>query len=262
MDKLTELQWGSFSPCHIISLIISMVIIPLTLYFTLRNRSEKTKRIVLFICALWGPTSVFYSFFVWGSQTTYLYYIPLHMCAINALLLPVLIATKSKILGNMLPLYSLGAGFALVFNTFQADYKICSMVFACYFFAHTFELCIPFLLIKFGIVKPHPKFILPSVALTFGIYTLAHFVNLWANNYIVEHQLVNIYGEPLEANVSYMFSMGPEGNPALEFFWSLLPYKYFYMLTTFPLIAAAYSLLNVKHITKWIKTRVGKRKAN
>ena len=65
MEQLMQVQWGSFSTLHIITLIISLVAVPLTLYFTLKNRSEKTKRIVLFICSLWGPTSVLYSFFVW-----------------------------------------------------------------------------------------------------------------------------------------------------------------------------------------------------
>lgn len=255
MDKLLQLQWGAFSTCHIISLVFSMIAVPLTLYFTLRNRSEKTQRIVLFICSLWGPTSVFYSFFVWGAQTSYLEYLPLHLCAINALLLPILILTKNRVLGNMLPLYSLGACFALIFNTFQADYKIFSMVFACYFFAHTFELCIPFLLLKFGIIKTHPKYILPSVGITFGIYTLAHFVNLAVNDYFLTHEVTNIYGEIIVPGVGYMFTTGPSGNPALEFFWNILPYPYFYLLTSFPIIAAAYALLNIKFIVKWIKAK-------
>ena len=261
MEQLMQVQWGSFSTLHIITLIISLVAVPLSLYFTLKNRSEKTKRIVLFICSLWGPTSVLYSFFVWGSQTSYLEYLPFHMCAINAMLIPVLIITKSKLLGNMLPLFSLGALFALVFNTFQADYRIFSMVFACYYFAHTFDLCIPFLLIKFGIVKTHPKYILPSVGLTFAFYTVAHFVNLWVNNYIEVHQLTNIYGEPIIPDVDYMFTPGPSGNPALEFFWNILPYPYFYLLTTAPIIAAYYSLLNLNHIVKWIKGIISNKKA-
>ena len=261
MEQLMQVQWGSFSTLHIITLIISLAAVPLTLYFTLKNRSEKTKRIVLFICSLWGPTSVLYSFFVWGSQTSYLEYLPFHMCAINAMLIPVLIITKSKLLGNMLPLFSLGALFALVFNTFQADYRIFSMVFACYYFAHTFELCIPFLLIKFGIVKTHPKYILPSVGLTFAFYTVAHFVNLWVNNYIEVHQLTNIYGEPIIPDVDYMFTPGPSGNPALEFFWNILPYPYFYLLTTAPIVAAYYSLLNLNHFVKWIKGIIANKKA-
>ena len=255
MDQLLQLQWGSFSTCHIVTLLISFLAVPLTLFFTLKNKTEKTQRIVLFLCSLWGPISVCYSFFVWGSQSSYLEYLPLHMCDISALLIPVLILTKNRVLGNMLPLYSLGSLFALVFNTFQADYRIFSPVFACYYLAHTFELSIPLLLIKFGIVKTHPKYILPSVGVTFGIYTLAHFVNLAVNYYFWAYGVTNIYGEPLVRTIGYMFTTGPAGNPALQFFWNLLPYEYFYLLTAFPIIALAYALLNIKFIVRWAKDK-------
>ena len=47
------------------------------------------------------------------------------------------------------------------------------------------------------------------------------------------------YTYALGTPVNYLFTMGPT-NPVTDFFYNLLPYKYFYMYTTFPIILLLY----------------------
>ncbi len=251
-ENLQEIKWGSFSPLHIATLILSLCMIA-ALYFILRKRSEKTQRLVLFILSLTAPAAVLYNILVWGTQSTILEYLPLHLCSINATLLPFLVWKKSNFLGNLLPVYSVGAVAALVFNTFQAEYSIFGHVFLMYYFPHTFEFGIPMLMLAFGLVKIKPKYIAPCIGTTFALYTGIHFINVWLNKFLEAKQYLDSAGNIIKVN--YMYSLDPMGNPALEFFWNLVPHEYFYMLATIPVFAIVYALMNLGHIVRWIKSK-------
>ncbi len=255
MDALKELKWGSFGPVHITTLIISAVIIFAT-YFMLKNKTEKVKKIVLFLLSLWGPAAVIYNMVVWGPATSVIEYLPFHLCAINALLLPVLVLTRSNLLGNLLPIYSVGALLALILNTFQADFLIFDHVFFMFWLPHTLEFGIPILMIALGLVKIHPKYIPACLGITVTMYTAIHFINLWLNDYIVAHNITYSDGELIR--VSFMYSLyecGGKGNPMFDLFYSIIPYDYFYMLCAIPLIAIVYLLMNMKYITKAVKSK-------
>jgi uncharacterized membrane protein YwaF len=260
MDWLLELKWGSFTPTHFISLGVA-VLFAIGLHFALRKRSEKVKTWVMFALSLYGIFALVYEFIVWGvtpETATGLQYLPLHMCAYNALLTPVLILTKNKVLGNMLPLFATGAAIALVFNSIQADYPILSFTFFSYFFTHTTGACLPFLMISLGMVKPDTKYILPTAATTLGIYTLSHFANLIINNYLASVNFLDWQGELIQVN--YMFSVHPQGNPLLSLFWSIIPFPYFYMLCALPIIVIYFLLLNCKQVVAWVKKKINARK--
>ena len=252
MEQLLELQWGSFTPTHLISLVIA-VLIPIGLHFLLRRRSARTQITVLFILSLLGPVSLAYDIIVWGIPSTPLQYLPLHMCSYNALLTPVLILTKNRFLGNLVPLFSVGAAIALIFNSIQAEYSIFSFVFLLYYLSHTFGASLPFLMFSLGHIKAHPKYILPSTAATLGIYTISHFANLLINNYLASVNFLDWAGELIQVN--YMFSIHPQGNPLLLLFWSVIPHSYFYMLLAIPIAAAYFVLLNLPFILKWAREK-------
>ncbi len=252
MEKLMELKWGSFSSTHIITLCLSAVII-IGIYFILKNKSDKTRRIVLFILSLAGPAAVLYNILMWGLKSTVLEYLPLHLCSINAMLLPFLAGSKNNFLGNLLPFYSVGALAALIFNTFQADFLIFDHVFAMYYFPHTLEFGIPIIMIALGMVEIRPKYILPCLGVTFVIYTAVHFANLGLNEYLRTAQILDSAGNVIEVN--YMYSLAPMGNPALEFFWSIVPHEYFYMLVALLIIGVVYLLMNIKHVIAFVKRK-------
>lgn len=255
MEKLLEIKWGMFTPVHIATLVLAAAIV-IGLYFILKNRTEKTKRIVLFILSLWGPTAVMYNIHMWGLKSTVLEYLPLHLCSFSAMLIPVLILTKSNLLGNLLPIYSIGALAALLLNSIQADYLVFSVPFLMYYFPHVLYMGLPILVVALGLVKIKPKYILPCVAFTFTAYTIIHFINVGINKYLAAKNIVDAYGEVIKVN--YMFSMDPQGNPALVFFWNLIPHEYFYMLAVIPIVALGYALMNAKNFIEYFKSKKAK----
>ncbi len=252
LEKLKDITWGSFTPLHIATLVLSVAMI-VALYFVLKNRSERAQRTVLFVLSLWAPAAVIYNILVWGLQSTVLEYLPFHLCSINAMLLPFLPATKSNFLGNLLPVYSVGAVAALVFNTFQADFLVFDDVFLMYYFPHTLEFGIPMLALALGLVRIKPRYILPCIGTTFGLYTAIHFINIWLNKILDAEQILDSSGNVIQVN--YMYSLAPMGNPALEFFWKLLPREYFYLLLTLPIFAIVYTLMNLKNIIRAVRQR-------
>lgn len=251
-DNLMELKWGSFTITHIISLVVALLI-PVAIHYLLRNKSEKTQITVLFLMSLLGPVALAYDIIVWGIPSTPLQYLPLHMCSYNALLTPILVLTKNRFLGNLVPLFSVGAAIALVFNSIQAEYSIFSFVFLLYYLSHTFGASIPFLMLSLGHIKTSAKYILPSTLATLGIYTVSHFANLGINSYLESNGIVDYLGELIQVN--YMFSIHPQGNPLLSLFWSVIPHSYFYMLMAIPIAAMYFALLNAKELLAMIKQK-------
>ena len=63
--------WGTFTVNHFVSLLIS-IIINVALFFILKNRSNKTKKIVLFILSLSGMGAITFNLVAWGSPLEYL----------------------------------------------------------------------------------------------------------------------------------------------------------------------------------------------
>lgn len=255
MDALKELKWGSFGPVHIITLILSALIV-VALYFILKGKTEKTQKIVLFLLSLWGPAAIIYNILMWGLKSTVLEYLPFHLCSINAILLPILVLTKSNVLGNLLPVYSVGAVLALILNTFQADYLIFDHVFLMFWLPHTLEFAIPILMIALGLIKIRPKYIPACLGITFVMYTVIHFINLWLNQYLIDSNILDSAGNVIQ--VSYMYSLyelGGKGNPMFDIFYSLIPYDYFYMLAAFPIIGVVYFFMNLKYIISTYKQK-------
>lgn len=255
MEKLLEWKWGFFTPTHIATIIIAIVF-PILLYHLIKNKSEKTQRIVLFLFSMLGPITMLNEIIRYAPMQSILVYLPIHLCSINAILTPILICTKNELIGNITPLFSIGSGLAVIFNTIQADYSIFSLVFILYYSSHAMGCALPFLMAKLGLVKIRPKYILPSVGIIFLLYTVVHFINIWINTACLEGNIVDGFGDLIQVN--YMFSISTQGNPALEFFWSIIPYEYFYMLAVFPIIVVYYLILNIKYIIAFLKTKFGK----
>ena len=122
--------WGSFGVVHMASLALGAALI-VGLYFLLRCFSPKVQTVVLGILSFSGIAAVIFNLVTWGSPYEYL---PLHLCSLNALVLPFAVFFRNKTASNLLLLWSLGAIMALVVNTAQANFEICSATFFFYFF--------------------------------------------------------------------------------------------------------------------------------
>lgn len=242
------MTWGFLSSAHIISLILAVGIITL-LYFILKNKSDRVKTIVLGILSFSGIAAIIYNLVVWNSPLEYL---PLHLCSLNAMVLPFAVFTRKKVLNNLLLLWSIGALFALIINVSVSDAKILSWTFVFYYFPHVFELGIPILMFLLKLAKKDVKCIISTVVITMTVYTLIHFVNLWINSYAIKNNIVDWAGNVIKVN--YMFSIYPN-NPLLNLFYSIIPYQYWYMYLTMVVVVIYLGIVYLKDILKLIKAK-------
>lgn len=238
--------WGTFGIAHILSLIIGAGLL-VGFYFLLKEKSEKAKIIILGILSFSGIAAIIFNLVAWGSPYEYL---PLHLCSLNALVLPIAVFKRSNVLSNLLLLWSLGALMALVVNTAQAEFVIFSPTFCVYYFPHLLEFGIPILMFKLGLVKKEARYIGSTIGITLGVYTLIHFINVYLNKYFIDEQITNASGEIIKVN--YMYSVRPE-IPLLELFWSFVPCEYWYMLPVLLVIVIYLFLLYIKQLLPLVK---------
>lgn len=242
--------WGSFGTIHIISLLLGAGII-IGLYYLLRRFGAKTQTVVLGVLSFSGIAAVIFNLVTWGSPYEYL---PLHLCSLNALVLPIAVFARNKTLSNLLLLWSLGAVMALVVNTAQAQFEVFSPTFFFYFFPHLLEFGIPILLFKLKLVEKDFKCIVSTLLITLCVYTLVHFANVGLNSYFTAHQILNPTGALVQVN--YMYSLRPE-NPVLALFWSLVPYEYWYMMPVIVIISVYLLLVYSKQLAGIFKAKQG-----
>lgn len=217
------MKWGFFTPQHILTLVLAAAMIT-ALYFVLRNESQKVQTAVLFPLSLSGVAAIVFNLLRWGSPLEYL---PLHLCSVNAILLPIVVLTRNKTLGNLLLVWCLGALVALVANFEMVDAALFGESFNFYFFPHVFEFGIPVLLFKLGLVKKDPECISSSLTITMFLYTFVHLCNLGINRYCES------IGSAIRVN--YMFSLEAT-NPLTQLFYKVIPYEYWHMYMVIPIV--------------------------
>lgn len=242
------MTWGFFSAAHFASLALGVFIVA-ALYFILRGRSDRVKTVVLGILSFSGIAAIVYNLLAWNSPLEYL---PLHLCSINAIVLPIAVFTKNKVLNNLVLLWSLGAIFALLVNASVADAKILSWVFVFYYFPHVLEFGIPILMFALKLVKKDVKCIASTIAITLGAYTVIHFINLWINSYALNNNVLDWQGNVVVVN--YMYSITPE-NPLLDFFYGIIPRSYWYMYLSVILAAVYLGLVYLPDIIRLIRKK-------
>lgn len=247
------MPWGFFSLSHILSLLF-IPIFTVAMYYLLKGRSEKVQKMVLFPLSLWGIASMIFNLIYYkvAEGESPLANLPLHLCSFNAIVLPFVVLTKNKTLGNVLFLWCLGAVMALVLNNEMAVYPFFSWPIFFYYWPHVMEFAIPILLVCLKLVKKDPKCILSSVALTMGIYTVVHFINLALNRYIAAHNILDTNGELLLAN--YMYSL-KENNPLVGWFIQLIPGGYWHMYLAVPILVVYLLIVYAPDILRALKKK-------
>ena len=244
------MTWGFFSLAHVISLVIGIAAV-VGLYFVLKKQSDTVKIIDLGILSFAGIAAIIFNLITWNSPLEYL---PLHLCSLNALALPLAVFTRNKVINNLLLLWSFGALFALVLNNSVADVEIFSDVFVFYYFPHVLELGVPILMFALGLVKKDVRCIFSTVGITFAVYSVIHFINLWINDYAVKNNVVDWAGNVIKVN--YMFSLNPE-NPLLALFYSIIPHSYWYMYLAIIPVVICLELVYLRDIVGLLRRRRG-----
>ena len=224
------MKWGNFSFVHILSLILA-ILFNIAIYFLIRKKSKLTQLFVLTMLSFLGILAIIFNLIMWKSPLEYL---PLHLCSLNALILPFCIIKQNDKLFNLLILWSLGAFIALIVNNSVSEANIFSLTFFFYYFPHVFECGIPLIMLKLKLVQLKRKYLFSTLFITFISYTIIHFINVLINSYCIKYNIVDNLGNIIKVN--YMFSIYPD-NPLLNLFYKIIPYSYFYMLLAFPIIA-------------------------
>lgn len=242
------MKWGFFTPQHILTLVLAAAMV-MGLYYGLKNRSQKIQTAVLFPLSLSGIAAIVYNLLRWGEPLAYL---PLHLCSINAMLLPIAVLTRSKRLGNLLLLWCLGALVALVANFEMAEAVLFGESFNFYFFPHVFEFGIPILLFKLGLVKKDVSCIHSTVTITMFLYTLVHLCNLAVNQYCQS------IGSALRVN--YMFSLEAT-NPLTALFYKVIPHDYWYMFLILPIVGVYLLIVYAPELSAKYRSRAVRRQS-
>ncbi len=230
------MTWGTFTPTHFATLL-SVVLVYIIMEWSLKRVSAKLQIWVLGSLSMMGIFAGIYNIIIWGSPWEYL---PLHLCSLNAMILPIAVFTRNKVLGNLLLLWSLGAAVALVLNGAVAACDIRSWTFFCYYVPHVMECVIPVLLFRLRLIKVRASCLWSTVGITMAVYTLVHGINVFLNDWFIRAQITNPAGEIVQVN--YMYSLYPT-DPVLGMCWQLMPVPYWYMFLAVPIIIVYLSLI-------------------
>ncbi len=242
------MKWGFLTPIHIVTLIFAVIII-VALYYFLRHRREQTQVLVLGVLSFAGIGAIVYNLLVWGSPLEYL---PLHLCSLNAMILPVAVFTRNKRICNLLLVWCIGALAALILNVDIAETELLGWPFVFYYFPHVLELGIPILLFRLGLVEKTPKCILSTMGITLMVYTGIHFINVWINSWCATNSIS--YNGTDVVSVNYMFSIAPT-NPLLQLFYQIIPGQYWYMYMVFPIVLVYLLIVYAPEIIRYYKER-------
>ena len=224
------MTWGSYGIVHFASLAAAAIML-VGLYFLLKRFSQRVQLAVLGVLSFAGVGAIIYNLVNWGAPLEYL---PLHLCSINAILLPIVVFTRSKVFGNLLLVWCLGALAALVMNQQMTEAVLFDWPFNFFYFPHVLEFGIPLILFKLGLIKKDYRCIGSTLVLTMVIYTLIHFANVLINSYCMANGIS--YNGTDIVQVNYMFSITPT-NPLLVLFYQVIPCEYWYMYMVVPIVA-------------------------
>lgn len=239
------MKWGyPFQPVHLVTMVIAVVLM-VGVYFLLRILPERVRYGCLIGLSFLGIVAIVFNLVRWGSPLEYL---PFHMCSITAILLPIAVISKNRIVGNLLVVWCLGSLLALIFPTaVQAEYEILSDAFFIFYIPHIFEFAVTVYLFLFGYIKKDFKTIPTTLGITVGIYTLVHFINVGLTRYSEQ--------AGLELSFNYMFSMESPGNPVLDIFWKVIPCAYWYMYLAVVILAVYLVVLYLPQIIRAVKEK-------
>ena len=161
--------------------------------------------------------------------------LPLHLCNINMILIPVAVLTgKRPLLSFCFFVGPLGATLALAIpgNGFSG-YSILLPRMIGYYGTHFMVVILAVALATFGFFKPRFKDILPT-AITLAAVALVVFgISM----------LMRTTG--LHPKANYFFSVEPEGIPPLEIFYSWIPIPFLYLLPGIAVFAGYASLVTL-----------------
>lgn len=211
------------------------------------NKSESTKQIVLVtacILALIGfavykyylsndseynvATASMGGFNWWGE-------LPLQLCNINMLLIPIAVITKNQPLSCICFFVGpLGALMALIMPGIGFNgYSLLLPRMLGYYGTHFMVLIEGLALVTFGLFKPRLHDLPRAVLITFVIGFAVFLFNVFLRR------------TGLHPKANYFFTMETEGNFVLEIFYKWIPYPFLYLLPSIVILATYMVIITI-----------------
>ena len=228
MSILNYIGLEYYSPTHILMLLAAPIIFCI-FYFSLRNRTEKTKRVVLLCLAIFNAL-IYIAYKIVMAFTFDVFIIlkelPLHLCNLNLILIPLAILTNNKLLMSYLYYVGLLAAFAgiMFFDSVFLGKNVFSFVVLVYFIYHAILLVFPLLLVSLKLFTPSLSYVWKALVVLVSLALIMHLVNL----------LFIHTGWCVEAN--YFYTMGMPDNPVLGMLMKLIPIPFLYYLPVAPVL--------------------------
>ena len=227
-----------FSPLFFL-LFAFFLLVLIAASLLLRRKNERTRTLVL-CCACWATLLGFIAYkyalsvdaefnvltasmggFNWWGE------LPLQLCNINMLLIPVAVLKKNRaLLSFCFFIAPLGALMALVMpgTGFEA-YPIYLPRMLGYFGTHFMIFIEGLAIVTFGLYRPRWRDIPLTILVLFVIALAVFGVNM----------LLRATG--LHPKANYFFSVETEGNPLLDLFYSWLPWPFLFLLPSIVIVA-------------------------
>lgn len=228
MSMMNYIALEYFSIQHF-AMLLYIPLIVVAFYFIFRHRSERTKNIALlslsFVNAL---LFIIYKFAMFRNfdNLEILNELPLQLCNLNLILIPIALITKNKVL--MSYLYYIGMIAALCaiffFDSRFEGYNMVSYIMFVYFFYHSVLVATPLLSVLLGLYTPEKSYILKAILLLVIMATIMLGFNL----------LLRVTGLCKISN--YFYTMGMPGNPILDLLMSIIPIPLVYYFPMAPIL--------------------------
>ena len=216
------MEWWFFTTQHMITIILTLAA-PFIFFFILKKFKPQTQDKLLFYFSFLGLFGILGNLWVGIKEDVLIWKLPFHLCSWTAMLLPIAAKTKNSKLCSTVAVWSIGALIAVILNDEAIHYKMFGIKWFIYFVPHLAEFCVPLLLLFLRKYKMKWIEMLWVWVGTATVYTISFMVSY-------------VLGWYFKTDVNYLFTMHST-NFVTDFLYSLLPYKYWYMYTAFPLIA-------------------------
>ena len=198
----------------------------------MRGKSEKAKKAVLVVGSVLTLTGfILYKYYLsldadfrilnaemggfnwWGE-------LPLHLCNINMLLLPVAVTRNSRpLMSFCFFLGPLGALMALMMPSAGFNgYSLLLPRMLGFYGTHFMVMMLGLALAGFGLYRPRFRDLFPAVLAALGVALVIFCFDLFLRR------------TGLHSKANYFYAVETEGNPVLELFHRLLPFPYLYLI--------------------------------
>ncbi len=241
-------NFAIMKPFNLTFFIVTAFFVALLIAATLimRNKSERARRIVIASAAILTLIGfIAYKYFLsidtaydemtaattngfnwWGE-------LPLHLCNINMLLIPVAVMFDMQMLMSFCFFVgSICASLAIIMPGLGFDhYSIFLPRMLGYFGTHYMVAIMAVAIVTFGLYRP--KFSdLPKTCVVITVITFIVF--------LVNLLLINT---GLHPKANYFYSIRPVGNPLLELFYKLIPIPFIYLLPSLVILVPYMALV-------------------